>query len=130
MLVSPDGSCLDDFEGFLWTYIPVHGLVLCLEGEDVLRALRPRLAVVRVHVRHDMGDAVLVVVQSLGVCVEVAGAVVLSIEVPVALEGVVAVERNDEFDAVAFGVVHKVVETVEDGVVVFVGSITFEAGVV
>ena len=108
----------------------MHGLVLCLEGEDVLRALRPRLAVVRVHVRHDMGDAVLVVVQSLGVCVEVAGAVVLSIEVPVALEGVVAVERNDEFDAVAFGVVHKVVETVEDGVVVFVGNITFEAGVV
>jgi hypothetical protein len=77
-----------------------------------------------------MGDAVLVVVQSLGVCVEVAGAVVLSIEVPVGLEGIVAVERNDEFDAVAFGVVHKVVETVEDGVVVFVGSITFEAGVV
>ena len=112
------------------TYISVHSLILCLEGEDVLGALRPRLSIVRVHVRHDMSDAVLVVAQSLCVCVEVTNTVVFSVKVSVAFESVVAVERNDEFDAVAFGVVHKVVETVEDGVVVFVGSITFEAGVV
>jgi hypothetical protein len=111
-------------------YIPVHGLVLRLEGEDVLWALRPRLAVVGVHVSHDMGDAVLVVAQSLCVGVEVADTVVLSVKVSVAFEGVVAVERNDELDAVAMGVVHEVVQFVEDGVVVFAGSVAFEAGVV
>jgi hypothetical protein len=84
---------------------------------------------VRVHVRHDMGHAVLVVAQSLCVCVEVAGAVVFPVKVPVALEGVVAVERNDELDPVAFGVAHEVVQAVEDGVVVFVRSVAFEAGV-
>jgi hypothetical protein len=111
-------------------YVPVHGLILRLEGEYVLWALRPRLAVVGVHVSHDMGDAVLVVAQSLGVGVEVADTVVLSVKVSVAFESVVAVERNDELDAVAMGVVHEVVQLVEDAVVVFAGSVAFEAGVV
>ena len=74
------------------TYISVHSLILCLEGEDVLRALRPRLSIVRVHVRHYMSDAVLVVAQSLCVCVEVANTVVFSVKVSVAFEGIVAVE--------------------------------------
>jgi hypothetical protein len=107
----------------------MHGLVLCLEGEDVLRALRPGLAVVRVHVSHYMGHTVLVVAQSLCVCVEVAGAVVLPVEVSVAFEGVVAVERNDKLDPVALGVVHEVVQAVENGVVVFARRVAFEAGV-
>ena len=107
----------------------MHGFVLRLEREDVLRALRPRLAIVRVHMRHDMGDAVLVIGKSLRVRVEVTDAVELSVEVPVALESVVAVEGDDEFDAVAFGAVHEVIQTVEDGVVVFVGSVAFEAGI-
>ena len=111
------------------TYISVHSLILCLEGEDVLGALRPRLSIVRVHVRHDMSDAVLVVAQSLCVCVEVAGTVVLPVEVSVALEGVVAVERNDKLDPVALGVVHEVVQAVENGVVVFARRVAFEAGV-
>jgi hypothetical protein len=108
----------------------VHGLVLRLESEDVLRALRPGLAVVRVHVSHDMGDAVLVVAQGLCVGVEIANAVVLSVKVSVAFESVVAVERDDELDAIAFGVVHEVIQTVEDGIVVFGRSVAFEAGVV
>ena len=111
------------------TYFSVHSLILCLEGEDVLGALRPRLSIVRVHVRHDMSDAVLVVAQSLCVCVEVTNTVVFSVKVSVAFESVVAVERNDEFDPVAFGVAHEVVQAVEDGVVVFAGGVAFEARV-
>jgi hypothetical protein len=111
------------------TYIPVHSLVLRLEGEDVLRALRPWFPVVGVHVRHDMSDAVLVVAQSLRVGVKVADTVVFPVEVSVALEGVVAVEGDDEFDPVAFGIVHEVVQAVEDGVVVFSGRVAFEAWV-
>jgi hypothetical protein len=107
----------------------MHGLILRLESEDVLRALRPGLSVVRIDMRHNMGDAVLVIAQSLCVRVKVAGTVVFSVEVPFALESIVAVERNDEFDAVAFGVVHEVVQAVEDGVVVFVGGVALQARV-
>jgi hypothetical protein len=39
------------------------------------------------------------------------------------------VEGNDEFDPVAFGVVHEVVQTVEDGVVVGSRGVALEAGV-
>lgn len=107
----------------------MHGLVLRLKSEDVFWALRPWLAVVRVHVRHDVSDTVLVVGESLLIGVEIAGAVVLSVKVSVAFEGVVAVEGNDEFDPVAFGVVHEVVQTVEDGVVVGSRGVGLEAGV-
>ena len=39
----------------------MHGLVLRLKREDILWALGPRLAVVRVDVRHHVRDAVFVV---------------------------------------------------------------------
>jgi len=111
------------------TYIIMHSLILRLKRKDVLRALRPRLAVVRVNVRHHVRDAVFVVADCIGVAVEVACAVILPVEVAIVLQGVVAVEGDYEFDAVASGIVHEVVEAVEDFVVPGFGSVAFEAGV-
>jgi hypothetical protein len=107
----------------------MHSLVLRLKRKNILRALRPRLAVVRIDVRHHVGDAVLVVPDCVGVAVEVAGAVPLSVEVSLVLQGVVAVEGDYQFDAVASRVEHEVVQAVEDFVVPGLGGVAFEAGV-
>lgn len=107
----------------------MHSLVLRFEREDVLWALRPCLAVVRVDVRHHVSDAVFIVPDRIGVAVEVASAVVLSIKVSVALQSIVAVERDDKFDAVASCIVHEIIEAVEDFVVPAFGGVAFEAGV-
>lgn len=111
------------------TYVVVHSFVLRLERKDILWALRPRLAVVRVDVRHHVRDAVLVVADCFRVAVEVVDAVRLPVEVSLAFERVVAVEGDDEFDAVASRVEHEVVEAVEDFVVPGLGGVAFEAGV-
>jgi hypothetical protein len=111
------------------TYVVMHSLVLRLKRKDVFRALRPCFAVVRIDVRHHVSDAVFVVADGIGVAVEVAGAVPLSVEVSLVLQGVVAVEGDDEFYPVAACIVHEVVEAVEDFVVPGFGSVAFEAGV-
>lgn len=107
----------------------MHSFVLRFERKDVFRALRPRFTVVRVDVRHHVGDAVFVVPDGIRVAVEVASTVPLSVEISVVLEGVVAVEGDDEFDAVATCVEHEVVEAVEDFVVPGFGGVAFETGV-
>ena len=107
----------------------MHSLVLRLKRKDVLRALRPCFAVVRVDVRHYVGDAVFVVADCFGVAVEVVDAVRLPVEVSLVFERVVAVEGDDEFDAVASRVEHEVIEAVEDFVVPGLGRVAFETGV-
>ena len=107
----------------------MHSLILRLECKDVLWTLRPRLPIVRVDVRHHVGDAVFVVADRFGVAVEVVDAVRLPVEVSLAFERVVAVEGDDEFDAVASRVEHEVVEAVEDFVVPGLGRVAFEAWV-
>lgn len=107
----------------------MHGLVLRFKRKDVLWALGPRLAVARVDVRHHVGDAVFVVTDCFGVAVEVVDAVRLPVEVSLVFERVVAVEGDDDFDAVASRVEHQVVEAVEDFVVPGLGGVAFEVGV-
>lgn len=107
----------------------MHSLILRLECKDVLWTLRPRLPVVRVDVRHHVGDAVFVVADRFGVAVEVVDAVRLAVEVSLVFEGVVAVERDDDFDAVASRAEHEVIEAIEDFVVPGLGGVAFEAGV-
>lgn len=63
----------------------MHRFILRLERKDILRALRPRLAVVRVDVRHHVRDAVFVVADCVGVAVEVVDAVRLPVEVSLVL---------------------------------------------
>jgi hypothetical protein len=111
------------------SYVTVHSLVLCLEGEDVFRALRPRLAIVWVDVRHDMSDAIFVVANCFGAAVEIAGAVILAVEILLAFQSVVAVERDDDLDAVTFGIVHEVIQSVEDLIIPGLGSVPFEVGI-
>jgi hypothetical protein len=107
----------------------VHSLVLRLESEDVLRALRPRLAIVWIDVRHNMGDAILVVANSFGAAVKVAGAVILAIEILLPFQSVVAVERDDELDTVALGIVHEIIQSVEHLIVPGLGCIALEVGI-
>lgn len=95
----------------------MHSLILCLKSKDVLWALRPRLAIVRIDVGHDMGHTFLVVGNSLRVGIEVSSAIVLSIEILVVLQSIVAMKRYNELDAVSLGVVHKVIQSVQDGIV-------------
>jgi hypothetical protein len=94
------------------TYVRVHSLVLRLEREDVLGALSPSLSVGGVDVGKDMGDTILELADGIRVLVEVSSAVVLSVEVPVSLKGVIAVDRDRELDAVAVRLHHKVVKTI------------------
>jgi hypothetical protein len=110
-------------------YVTVHSLILRLESEDVFRALRPRLAVVWVDMRHDMGDAIFVVANCFRAAVKIAGAVVLTIEIFLPLQSVVAVERYDDLDAITFGVIHQIVQSVEDLIVPGLGSVPFEIGI-
>lgn len=107
----------------------MHSLILRLECKDVLWTLRPRLPVVRVDVRHHVGDAVFVVADRFGVAVEVVDAVRLAVEVSLVFKGVVAVEGDDDFDAVTSRVEHEVIEAIEDFVVPGLGVVAFEAGV-
>ena len=111
------------------TYVVMHRLVLRLKRKDIFRALRPCFAVVRVDVRHYVGDAVFVVADCFGVAVEVVDAVCLPVEVSFAFEGIVAMEGDDDFDAVASCIEHEVIEAVEDFVVPGLGCVAFEAGV-
>jgi hypothetical protein len=111
------------------SYVTVHSLVLRLESEDVLRALRPRLAIVWIDVRHNMCDAILVVANSFGAAVKVASAVIHAIEILLTFQSVVAVERDDELDAIALGIVHEVVQSVEHLIVPGFGCIALEVGI-
>lgn len=107
----------------------MHSFVLRFKCEDVLWALRPRLAVVRVDVRHHVRDAVFVMADCFRVAVEVVDAVRLPIEVSLVFEGVVTVEGDDDFDAVASRVEHEVIEAIEHFVVPGLGGVAFETGV-
>jgi len=106
----------------------VHGFVLRLECKDILWALRPWFAVVWVDMRHDVGDTVFVVANGFRATVEVTSTVVLSVEVPLAFQSIVAVERDDELDAIPLRVVHDVVQAVQDFIVPSLRSVALEAG--
>ena len=75
---------------------------------------------------HDMRNAIFVVAYRFGAAVKVTGAVVLPVEVFLSFQGVVAVERDDELDAIAPRVVHEVIESVEDFIVPGLGSVALE----
>lgn len=111
------------------THVVVHRLVLRLECEDVLAALRPRLARVGVDVAQHPLDALLELADGTGVRVEVACAVPLPIEVGVRLQSVEAVERNEQLNAVFVGVDHEVVEPGQDGLVPVVWVIALQGRV-
>ena len=106
----------------------MHGFVLRLESKDILWALRPWFAVVWVDMRHDVGDTVFVVANGFRATVEVTSTVVLSVEVPLAFQSIVAVERDDELDAIPLRVVHDVVQAVQDFIVPSLRSVALEAG--
>lgn len=106
----------------------MHGFVLRLECKDILWALRPWFAVVWVDMRHDVGDTVFVVANGFRATVEVTSTVVLSVEVPLAFQSIVAVERDDELDAIPLRVVHDVVQAVQDFIVPSLRSVALEAG--
>lgn len=95
----------------------MHGFVLSLEREDVLGALSPGLPICRVDVSKNMRDSILEVLDCVGIGVEIASTIPLSVEVSITLEGVVAVDRDHKLNAVVVGFDHKLVETVEDGVI-------------
>lgn len=111
------------------SYISVHGLILCLKCEDVLRALRPWFAVVGVNMRHDIGNAIFVVANGFRAAVKIACAILLPVEISLVFQSVVAVERDNELDAVAFGIVHEVVQPVEDLIVPGLGSVALKIGI-
>jgi hypothetical protein len=106
----------------------VHSLVLRFECKDILRALRPRFAVVWVDVCHDVGNPVSVVTDCFRAAIKVASAVVLPVEVSFLFKSIVAVEGDDELNAIASRVVHEVVESVQDFIVPGLRSITLETG--
>jgi hypothetical protein len=76
-----------------------------------------------------MCDAILVVANSFGAAVKVAGAVIHAIEILLTFQSVVAVERDDELDAIALGIVHEVVQSVEHLIVPGFGCIALEVGI-
>jgi hypothetical protein len=94
------------------TYVWVHGLVLRLESENVLRALTPSLSVGRVDVCKDMGNTILELADGIRVRIEITSTVGFSVEVLVSFKGVVAVDRDRKLDAVAMRFDHKLVKTI------------------
>lgn len=96
----------------------MHGLVLSLKSEYVLGALTPGLAVGGVDVCKDMSNTILELADSVCVRVEITSTVVLSIEVVVSFQGVVAVDRDGKLDPVTMRFDHKRVETIQNCVVV------------
>lgn len=96
----------------------MHRLVLGLESKYVLRALSPGLAVRGVYMRKYMSNAIFKLADGVGVGVKVASAVVFSVEVRVRFQGVVAVNRDLELDAIAVGFNHNFVETIQDRIII------------
>jgi hypothetical protein len=107
----------------------VHSLVLCFKCKDIFRALRPWFAIVWVDMCHNVANAVFVMTDCFRAAVEIAGAVVLSIEVFFPFEGVVAVERDDELDAVSSRFVHEIIKAVQNFIVPGLGSAALEVGI-
>lgn len=62
-------------------YLVMHGFVLRFEGEYVLRALGPWLAIVGIDVSHDVSDTILKILNGVAVGVEVTGAIPFTIKV-------------------------------------------------
>jgi hypothetical protein len=96
----------------------VHGFVLGLKCKYVFRALSPGLAVCGVDMCKNMSDTVFELADRVGVRVEVASAVVFPVKVTVAFQGVIAMDRDLELDTVALSFDHKLVQTVQDRVVI------------
>jgi hypothetical protein len=105
----------------------MHSFVLRLESKYVLRALGPCLAVCGIDMGKDMGNAIFEVGDGIAVGVEIASTVPLSIEIAITFEGVVAVDRNEELDAVAMRFHHEFIEATQNGVVPRCGYIALEA---
>lgn len=74
---------------------------------------------------HDVSDAIFVVTDCFRATVKIAGTIILPVEVPFAFESIVAMERDDELDAITFGIVHDIVQSVKDFIVPGLGSIAF-----
>lgn len=106
----------------------MHRLILRLKRKDILRALRPGLPIMRVDMGQHMGNAVLEVGDSMGIGVEVSGAVPLAVKVRVGRQRIVAMDRDQQLDAVLVRLVHDVVEAVEDGVIPGPGGVALETG--
>jgi len=99
-------------------YLWVHGLILSLKCKYVLGALSPGFAVCGIDMCKNMGNAVFELADRVGVCVEVASAVVFSVEVTVAFKGVVAMDRDLELDTIALGFDHEFIQTVQNCVII------------
>ena len=109
------------------TYLLVHGLVLCLEGENVLGALSPSLAIVGVDMAEYVSDPRLEVGDGIAVGIEISGSVPLPVKVAAALQGVVAVDGDQEFDAVTVGLYHETIQAFEDRVIPRVWTVALQA---
>ena len=107
----------------------MHGLILCLECKDVFRALRPWFAIVWVDMRHYIGNAVFVMANGFRAAVKLANAIILPVEIPLVFQRVVAMERDDELDAIAFGIIHEVIQSVEDLIVPGLRSVALKIGI-
>jgi len=105
----------------------MHSLILSFKREDVLRALAPRLAIVRIDMGHDMSDPILEVLDGVAVSIEVPGSVPFPVEVDICCEGVVTVDRHKQLDAVAMGVGHEVIQPIQNSVVPTSRATAFKA---
>lgn len=95
----------------------MHGLILCLKSKDVLGALAPGLAVVRIHVGQDMRNAVLEVIDRIAVGVKVSRTVPFTVEVGIGRKSIVAVDGDEKLDSVCMRVGHEVVKAFKNGVI-------------
>src|SRR5690242_269597 len=90
-------------------YLGMHSFILSLEREDVLRALCPGLPICRIDVCENVCNAVFEVLDGIAVGVEVTSAIPLAVEVFVALQGIVRVDRDHELDAIAVCFDHELI---------------------
>jgi hypothetical protein len=77
---------------------------------------------------HNISNSVFVVTNGFRAAVKVTGTIVLPVEVFLSFQGVIAVERDDELDAIASRSVHEVIESIEDFIVPGLGSVALEIG--
>lgn len=105
----------------------MHSLVLRLKRKDVLRALAPCLARVGIDMRKHVRNALLKVPDCLAVGVEVARAVPLAVEIALALERIVAVQRDQQLDAVLVRLHHDLIQALQDRVVPSRGLVALQS---
>lgn len=95
----------------------MHGFVLSLKREDVLRALAPGLAIGRIDVGKNMGNPLLEVLNCIAVSVEVAGTIPLPIEVIRGLKSIVAMDGDEKLNTIAVRLHHEVIQAVQHGII-------------